>query len=119
MSVAGGNKITPGRVENLRGFELFPPKVSFGVLKEGCTYIHTVIMKNVGIDSCRFKIKQPPLSTGLRVLFNPGPVSFFTVQNVFGTNSQLSQDHTFNERERFLIFIQVLADFLAIFHDKE
>ncbi|XP_031553104.1 sperm-associated antigen 17-like isoform X2 [Actinia tenebrosa] len=75
VSVAGGNKISPGRVEALRGFEMFPPKVSFGVLKEGCTYIHSVIMKNVGIDSCRFKIKQPPLSTGLRVLYNPGPVA--------------------------------------------
>ncbi|RMX55265.1 hypothetical protein pdam_00021346, partial [Pocillopora damicornis] len=44
-----------------------PLQVSFGVLKEGCTYVHSVILKNIGIDSCRCKIKQPPLSTGLPV----------------------------------------------------
>ena len=65
VSVAGGNKTFPGRMETLRGFELLPPRVSFGVLKEGCTYIHSVLIKNVGIDSCRFKVKQPPLSTGM------------------------------------------------------
>ncbi|XP_028409597.1 sperm-associated antigen 17-like isoform X2 [Dendronephthya gigantea] len=59
----------------MRGFELFPPEVEFGVLKEGCTYIHTVSLKNIGIDSCRFKIRQPPPSTGLKVLFTPGPVA--------------------------------------------
>lgn len=74
VSVAGGKKVAPGRIDSLRGFELLPSKVSFGVLKEGCTYMYTALMKNVGIDSCRFKIKQPPPSTGLRVLYNPGPV---------------------------------------------
>ncbi|CAF5008174.1 unnamed protein product, partial [Rotaria socialis] len=26
----------------------------------------------VGIDACRFRIRQPPLGTGLRVVFQPG-----------------------------------------------
>ena len=72
VSVTGGDQ---QKVENLRGFELLPPQVSFGVLKEGCTYVHSVLLKNVGIDSCRYKIKQPPPSTGLRILYQPGPVS--------------------------------------------
>ena len=73
VSVTGGDQ---EQMENLRGFELLPAQVSFGVLKEGCTYVHSVLLKNVGIDSCRYKVKQPPPSTGLRVLYQPGPVSF-------------------------------------------
>lgn len=77
VSVAGGDQ---EQVESLRGFELFPPQVSFGVLKEGCAYVYSVMLKNIGIDSCRYKIKQPPPSTGLRVLYKPGPVSSFLAQ---------------------------------------
>ncbi|PFX34574.1 Sperm-associated antigen 17 [Stylophora pistillata] len=76
VSVAGCDQ---QNVENLRGFELLPPRVSFGVIKEGCTYVHSVLLKNVGIDSCRYKIKQPPPSTGLRILYRPGPVSLVSV----------------------------------------
>ena len=64
VSVTGGDQ---QKVENLRGLELQPPQVSFGVLKEGCTNVHSVILRNIDIDSCRCKIKQPPLSTGLPV----------------------------------------------------
>ena len=68
----------------MRGFELFPAEVDFGILKEGCTYIHSVMLKNIGIDSCRFKIRQPPPSTGMKVLFTPGPVCpTFFLQGVF------------------------------------
>ncbi|XP_066563697.1 sperm-associated antigen 17 [Amia ocellicauda] len=58
-----------------RGFELFPADVQFGVLREGYTYSVTVALKNVGIDSCRFSVIQPPPSTGLRVIYTPGPVA--------------------------------------------
>uniref|UniRef100_UPI00398EE5F6 sperm-associated antigen 17 isoform X2 n=1 Tax=Pristiophorus japonicus TaxID=55135 RepID=UPI00398EE5F6 len=61
--------------EPTRGFELFPREVNFGILQEGFTYIYTVSLKNIGIDSCRFRVKQPPPSTGLRVCFKPGPVA--------------------------------------------
>ena len=74
VSVTGGDPVSQDRVANLRGFELLPPRISFGMLKEGCTYLHSVLLKNIGIDSCRFKVKQPPPSTGLRVLYKPGPV---------------------------------------------
>ena len=77
VSVAGGN---PEHIDGLRGFELLPPQVSFGVLKEGCTYVCSVSLRNVGIDSCRYKVKQPPPSTGLRVLYKPGPVSCSTLR---------------------------------------
>lgn len=59
----------------LRGFEVIPEEVDFGVLREGSTYIRSFILKNVGIDFSHFKIKQPPLSTGIRVIYSPGPVS--------------------------------------------
>ncbi|XP_078265211.1 sperm-associated antigen 17-like isoform X3 [Rhinoraja longicauda] len=61
--------------EPTRGFELFPREVNFGILQEGFTYAYTVSLKNVGIDSCRFRVKQPPPGTGLRVYFKPGPVA--------------------------------------------
>lgn len=52
-----------------------PDNVDFGVLKEGNTYSFTVAIKNVGIDTCRYKIRQPPPGTGLRIIYVPGPVS--------------------------------------------
>ncbi|XP_041115927.1 sperm-associated antigen 17 [Polyodon spathula] len=74
VSVAG--PVASGIMQGpARGFELFPEEVAFGVLKEGYTYSFTVSLRNVGIDSCRFKVNQPPPSTGLRVLYTPGPVA--------------------------------------------
>ncbi|XP_041635673.1 sperm-associated antigen 17 [Cheilinus undulatus] len=59
----------------VRGFQLLPSSVNFGTLREGTSSAITVVMKNVGIDTCRFHVKQPPPATGLRVLYNPGPVA--------------------------------------------
>ncbi|KAL9866853.1 sperm-associated antigen 17 [Geothlypis trichas] len=61
--------------QDLTKFHLIPPRVIFGVLKEGCTYATTVIMKNVGVNFSRFRVKQPPPYTGLRVMYTPGPVA--------------------------------------------
>ncbi|NXW91871.1 SPG17 protein, partial [Alopecoenas beccarii] len=61
--------------QRLSGFHLIPLRVDFGVLKEGCTYAATVILKNVGVDFLRFRVKQPPPHTGLRVTYTPGPVA--------------------------------------------
>uniref|UniRef100_A0A8C8EB35 Sperm associated antigen 17 n=1 Tax=Otus sunia TaxID=257818 RepID=A0A8C8EB35_9STRI len=61
--------------EHLSGFHLIPPRVTLGVLKEGCTYAATVILKNVGVNFSRFRVKQPPPHTGLRVMYTPGPVA--------------------------------------------
>ncbi|XP_049735924.1 sperm-associated antigen 17 isoform X2 [Elephas maximus indicus] len=57
------------------GFHLLPSSVNFGVLKEGHTYATIVKLKNVGVDFCRFRVKQPPPSTGLKVTYKPGPVA--------------------------------------------
>lgn len=57
------------------GFHLLPPSVKFGVLREGLTYETTVKLKNTGVDFCRFRVKQPPPSTGLKVTYKPGPVA--------------------------------------------
>ncbi|XP_052558893.1 sperm-associated antigen 17 [Tympanuchus pallidicinctus] len=61
--------------QHLSDFHLIPPQMMFGVLKEGCTYAATVILKNVGINFSRFRVKQPPPYTGLSVLYTPGPVA--------------------------------------------
>ncbi|XP_057271872.1 sperm-associated antigen 17 [Pezoporus wallicus] len=61
--------------QQLSGFHLIPPSVTFGVLKEGCTYAATAILKNVGVNFSRFRVKQPPPHTGLRVMYTPGPVA--------------------------------------------
>ncbi|XP_060057789.1 sperm-associated antigen 17 isoform X2 [Erinaceus europaeus] len=61
--------------QSLFGFHLLPPSVKFGLLEEGHTYMTTVKLKNVGVDFCRFKVKQPPSSTGLKVTYKPGPVA--------------------------------------------
>lgn len=58
-----------------RGFQLLPSSVDFGTLQEGTSSAITVVMKNVGVDTCRFHVKQPPAATGLRVIYNPGPVA--------------------------------------------
>ncbi|XP_071995183.1 sperm-associated antigen 17-like isoform X3 [Engystomops pustulosus] len=58
-----------------RGFHLIPSVLQFGVLREGHTYSTSVTIKNVGVDLCRFRVKQPPPSTGLRVTYTPGPVA--------------------------------------------
>ncbi|NXI78638.1 SPG17 protein, partial [Rhipidura dahli] len=66
--------------QDLTGFHLIPPRVTFGVLKEGCTYATTVVMKNVGVNFSRFRVKQPPPYTGLRVMYTPGPVAGLQVE---------------------------------------
>ncbi|NXM69866.1 SPG17 protein, partial [Serilophus lunatus] len=66
--------------EDLNDFHLIPPRVTFGVLEEGCTYSTTVIMKNVGVNFSRFRVKQPPPHTGLRVMYTPGPVAGLNVE---------------------------------------
>ncbi|XP_075449047.1 sperm-associated antigen 17 isoform X2 [Ascaphus truei] len=58
-----------------RGFHLFPTAVQFGALREGYTYATTVTMKNIGVELCRFHVTPPPPSTGLRVMYTPGPVA--------------------------------------------
>jgi hypothetical protein len=61
----------------LRGLSLLPTAVDFGVLKEGCTYSFCVLLKNTGIDACRFRVQQPPPGTGIKVVYSPGPVGIF------------------------------------------
>ncbi|XP_063812949.1 sperm-associated antigen 17 [Pseudophryne corroboree] len=58
-----------------RGFHLTPAAVQFGVLREGYTYAMTVTVKNIGVDFCRYRVKPPPPSSGLRVTYTPGPVA--------------------------------------------
>lgn len=41
----------------LRGFQLAPPSVDFGTLQEGTTATVVVRMRNVGVDTCRYKIQ--------------------------------------------------------------
>ncbi|XP_067675915.1 sperm-associated antigen 17-like [Haliotis asinina] len=73
--VAGATYQGQTRLQQMRGLNLLPEDVDFGVLKEGYTYSFTVYLKNTGVDSCRFKLQQPPPATGLRVIYKPGPVA--------------------------------------------
>ncbi|NXS95220.1 SPG17 protein, partial [Jacana jacana] len=66
--------------QHLSSFHLIPPRVILGVLKEGCTYATTVVLKNVGVNFSRFRVKQPPPHTGLRVMYTPGPVAGLQVE---------------------------------------
>ncbi|CAH2218689.1 Hypothetical predicted protein [Pelobates cultripes] len=58
-----------------RGFHLFPSAVQFGIVREGYTYSMSVTLKNIGVEFCRFLVKPPPPSSGLRVSYTPGPVA--------------------------------------------
>ena len=60
----------------LKGFEVIPEEIDFGILREGSTYTCKFTLKNAGIDLSHFKIKQPPPSTGIKVIFTPGAVSY-------------------------------------------
>jgi len=61
-------------MRKMRGLSVLPQQLDFGVLKEGSTYSFTMSLQNTGIDACRFRVRQPPPGTGIRVLFKPGPV---------------------------------------------
>ena len=69
--------ITKKLSAKLKGFLISPDFVDFGVLTEGKTYAFPVSIKNIGLASSRFSIKQPPLSTGLKVVYPHGPVKQF------------------------------------------
>ena len=55
----------------LRGFLVRPTKLNFGTLREGYTYGIDIMVKNIGLENCRFRVKSPPLSTGLSVNYKP------------------------------------------------
>lgn len=73
--LAGATVKGQTQLQAMRGLILLPEEVDFGVLKEGNTYTFTVLLKNTGVDTCRFKIKQPPPATGIRIVYKPGPVA--------------------------------------------
>ena len=66
-----------------KGFTTNPTSISFGVLKDGCIYKSQITLQNVGIDTCHFKIVQPPPSTGISLIYTPGFVSSFTYLSNF------------------------------------
>ena len=99
-SVASAQIKMSRNMQNLRGFELLPDKLDFGTLKEGNTYAFTVYLKNIGVDACRFKITQPPPSTGLKVMFRPGPVS----SNAGHFSTLINLTHWFQSRVATLNF---------------
>lgn len=42
----------------VRGFQFLPPSVDFGTLQEGTSSAITVVMKNVGVDMCRYSMQK-------------------------------------------------------------
>ena len=79
--LAGATLKGQNQLKAMRGLILLPEEIDFGVLKEGNTYGFTLLLKNTGVDTCRFKVKQPPPATGIRVNYKPGPVSFNSLPN--------------------------------------
>ena len=75
-------------LELRRGIEVYPKEIKFGILREGFSYVVDFELFNVGIDACRFKIKQPPPESGMKILFKPGPVR--TNRIVFKTLTQMN-----------------------------
>ncbi len=78
-SIVQASHLNNKSLERRRGLEVFPTEMKLGILREGVSYITEFKILNVGIDQCRFKIKQPPPETGLKIVFKPGPVSFLFV----------------------------------------
>uniref|UniRef100_A0A672YSF0 Sperm associated antigen 17 n=1 Tax=Sphaeramia orbicularis TaxID=375764 RepID=A0A672YSF0_9TELE len=116
----------------VRGFQLLPTVVDFGTLQEGTSSTITVVMKNVGVDTCRFHVKQPPCSTGLRVIYNPGPVAaglqvelqvqLFAMCAVRAggaeSKTSFSQDITI-QTETEILYLPVTANILSIILSKK
>ncbi|KAL3882261.1 hypothetical protein ACJMK2_028623 [Sinanodonta woodiana] len=73
--VAGATIKGQANLAHIKGMNLLPDEVDFGILKEGNTYTFDVSLVNTGVDPCRFKIKQPPPATGIRIIYVPGPVA--------------------------------------------
>ncbi|XP_061425540.1 sperm-associated antigen 17 isoform X4 [Lethenteron reissneri] len=63
------------RSELLQGFTLLPTRVNFGSLRQGSSNVRRIRLQNVGTEQRRFKVKAPPSSTGMRVIYTPGPVA--------------------------------------------
>uniref|UniRef100_S4RXD3 Sperm associated antigen 17 n=1 Tax=Petromyzon marinus TaxID=7757 RepID=S4RXD3_PETMA len=63
------------RSEVLQGFTLLPTRVNFGCLRQGSSNVRRIRLQNVGTEQHRFKVKAPPSSTGIRVIYTPGPVA--------------------------------------------
>lgn len=59
----------------LQEIQLSHSELKLGVLKEGCIYLKVITLTNTGVNTCRFKLMTPPPSTGIKVYYNPGPVS--------------------------------------------
>ncbi|PRP86066.1 sperm-associated antigen 17 [Planoprotostelium fungivorum] len=55
-------------------FDVFPPKIDFGTVALGHTYKTVIQLVNIGIDTGRYKVKQPK-SKELKVHYVPGPVA--------------------------------------------
>ena len=73
-SIVQAAQLNGKSLEKRRGIDLYPNEINFGTIREGFTYVVDFELVNVGIDACRFKIKQPPTETGIKIMFKPGPV---------------------------------------------
>ncbi|XP_030828795.1 sperm-associated antigen 17-like isoform X3 [Strongylocentrotus purpuratus] len=124
-SIAGAQAKGMADLSRMRGFELVPGEVNFGTLREGCTYAFQVNLKNVGVDSCRYKVRQPPPGTGLQVVYTPGPVAagmkaklelvlYAIAVGVEGESGHGSIDHHIEiTTETELMYLPVSADILT------
>jgi len=70
VSIAG--PISKGNMKVMkRGVELHPRQLNLGKLMEGKMYCCTFRIRNVGIDTIKYRIKSPPVNTGIRIRYAP------------------------------------------------
>lgn len=74
-SIIKASHLNGRSLDKRRGLDVYPKEIKFGILREGFTYVCDFELINVGIDACRFKIKQPPPESGIKVMFKPGPIA--------------------------------------------
>ncbi|CAI9738928.1 Hypothetical predicted protein [Octopus vulgaris] len=73
--LAGSSLQEKDRMKLSKSLELSVKELQFGKIKVGQTYEKFFFLRNIGVDSCRFKIKQPPPTSGLKVFYRLGPIA--------------------------------------------
>eukprot|EP00106_Octopus_bimaculoides_P000958 XP_014768400.1 PREDICTED: sperm-associated antigen 17-like isoform X1 [Octopus bimaculoides] len=73
--LAGSSLQEKDRMKLTKSLELSVNEIQFGKVRVGQTYEKSFFLRNTGVDSCRFKIKQPPPSSGLKILYRLGPIA--------------------------------------------
>ncbi|CAH8626338.1 unnamed protein product [Dicrocoelium dendriticum] len=73
-SMIGGPEVGQLELRLTRGIRLQPCRVECGRVPAGSTRFYCVRLVNWGPENAYFRVRQPPESSRLRVLYTPGPI---------------------------------------------